>query len=201
MLRPGGGKPHFMKTQITSGIVLFALLFLFLAQPANASEKLAGMSAIALNSSQEELKVDNRVKILKTCLATYNSPLADHAQTFVETADTYNLDWKLVAAIAGLESGYGKAIPANSYNAWGWGVYGTNVHYFTSWEDGIETVSKGLRENYLKDQKELNVYAVGQSYAASPTWAVRVIANMNAIDAFAKDYESENSIKTLSLSI
>jgi hypothetical protein len=190
-----------MIARITTGVVLFALLTLFLAQPAKANEKLAGMSASTFIPPIEELKPDNRAKVLKTYLEKYNSPLADHADTFIKTADTYDLDWKLVAAIAGLESGYGKAIPPNSFNGWGWGIYGTQVHYFTGWDDGIETVSKGLRERYIGKGNQANIYAIGKTYAASPTWAVRVIGFMNQIDAFYQDYNAQNTSKTLSLSI
>jgi hypothetical protein len=190
-----------MKAKITAGVVLFALLTLFLAQPVSAQEKLAGMSANTFKPSEEELKVDNRAKALKAYLQQYNSPLADSADTFVTSADAHNIDWKFVAAIAGLESGFGKHIPANSYNAWGWGVYGDNVHRFASWDEGIETISKGLRERYMDKWGATDVYTIGKYYASSPTWAIRVENFMNKIDAFYQQYESQTTPDTLRLSI
>src|SRR4051812_48196694 len=105
-----------MIAKSTTIVVLFALLTPLLAQPAHASDKLAGMSASTFIPSKEELISDNRAKALKAFLEKSNSPLADSAETFVASADKYNLDWKLVAAISGLESGFGKAIPPGSYN-------------------------------------------------------------------------------------
>lgn len=159
------------------------------------------MSAATFNPSEDELKTDNRAKILKAFLQKWDSPLAEHAQTFVDSADRYNLDWKFVAAISGLESGFGKAIPVGSYNGWGWGIYGDNTHSFQSWDDGIETVSKGLRTRYIGEGKKGDIYAIGKMYASSPTWAVRVQGFMNQIDRFAQDFEKPTDTKTLPLSI
>jgi len=188
-----------MPKKIALGIILFALLITILKTPVYAETKTAGMSAIAFTPTKV-VKVDNRAKALRAYLEKNDSLLADSAETFVEQADKYNIDWKLVAAIAGLESGFGKHIPYNSYNAWGWGVYGTNVHYFTSWDDGIETISEGIRVRYMNQRGATDVYGIGKTYASSPTWAVRVEMFMNKIDAFYSDFET-NSPSTLSLTI
>ena len=47
------------------------------------------------------------------------------------------------------ESNLGKTIPNDSYNAWGYGVYGGKVTKFNSWEEAIERVSRGLRRDYF----------------------------------------------------
>ncbi len=174
-----------------------AILMAFSSKPALAADKIAASSA-AFVASSTSLKVqDNRAQILRDYLVAKNSPLADSASTFVEQADKNNLDWKLVAAISGLESSFGKAIPYNSYNGWGWGVYGDNVMRFTSWDDAITTISKGLRENYINKMHTDNIYSIGRVYAASPTWAVRVQYFMNDIEKFQKNWKPQ----TLSLSI
>lgn len=130
--------------------------------------------------------MDERAKILQEYLFRYNSPLRNHTQDFVEAADLYSLDWKLVAAISGVESTFGKAIPGG-YNAWGWGVYGTQAIYFKSWRDGIYTVSAGLRQNYL-DKGLTNPYEINRIYAASPTWGSHVSYFLQDIENFEKDY-------------
>lgn len=139
---------------------------------------------------------DNRVKILKEYFEQYDSPLADSATTFIQAADANQLDWKLVAAISGVESTFGHHIPYNSYNAWGWGVYGDNVLRFQSFDDAVTTISKGLRANYYNKGAE-TVYDVGRIYAASPTWAQRVTFFMEKIDAFSQN----NLSQSLSLTI
>lgn len=138
----------------------------------------------------EAKKLDYRAEILSSYLAKYNSPLQYHAQDFIDAADTYKLDWKMMPAIAGVESTFGKFIPGG-YNGWGWGVYGTQAIYFTSWRDAIFTISKGLREGYL--DKGLNdPYSMNRVYAASPTWGTKVSYFMNDIEKFAGSYETDN---------
>ena len=152
-------------------------------KPASAVEKSAGSSA-KLISRRAEPKEDSRADILEEFLKKYNSPLTPSAKTFVKTADAYNLDYRLLVAISGVESTFGKEIPYNSYNAWGWGIYGDNRINFSSFDEAIETISKALREQYINKWKAQNVYQIGRLYAASPTWAQRVDYFMNKITAF-----------------
>ena len=49
-----------------------------------------------------------------------NAPLADYAEKFVEVANKYGLDYRLLPAIATVESSGGKN-NFRKYNAWGWG--------------------------------------------------------------------------------
>ena len=169
-----------MKKIIT---ILIVILMLSLPHKAFAAE-LENTTSAKLLATTTNYAQDNRTKMLKAYLEQYNSPLADHAQTFVEDADKYNLDWKLVAAISGVESTFGEAIPADSYNGWGWGVYGDNVIRFTSWDNAIDTISQGLRERYLGTSPDSDPYMIGPTYAASPTWAVRVASFMDLIQQF-----------------
>ncbi len=93
--------------------------------------------------------VDARAANLQRYLRRLNSPLYDHAELIVQVSDEYNLDYRLLVAIAGQESTFGRYIPENSYNAWGWGIYGDQVLRFDSWEEGIRTVAAGLKKNYV----------------------------------------------------
>ena len=72
-----------------------------------------------------------------------NAPLADYAEKFVEVANKYGLDYRLLPAIATVESGGGKS-NFRSYNAWGWGNKS-----FSSFEEGIEVVGRGLKTGYI----------------------------------------------------
>lgn len=167
-------------------LILFFLLVPFLllsTQKAQAYSKSAGTSAV-LASNFESSEDDYRVRTLKAYLMQYDAPLAPYADRFVAAADKYNLDWRFVASISGLESGFGKHIPYNSYNGWGWGIYGDNSLSFKSWEDGIDTVSEGLRTKYMDKWGAENIWEIGAIYASSPTWAVRVQGFMNQIEAF-----------------
>lgn len=169
-------------------ILLVLLIVIFSNLTVNTpvlAQELPQLDAISI----EPKKLDERAVILKNYLAKYNSPLQYHTQDFIDAADTYQVDWKLVPAISGVESTFGKFIPGG-YNGWGWGVYGTNVIYFKSWRDGIFTVTKGLKENYI-NRGLTDPYAMNRIYAASPTWGSKVTYFYNDIEKFAKDYQDE----------
>ena len=166
-------------------LAFLAAIILTFPNTTFAQEKASASSAKIVSKIEVSSVFDNRVQILRAYLLQRNSPLAYNASDFINYADEHSLDWRLVAAIAGVESSYGLAIPYNSYNAWGWGVYGDNVIRFASWKEGIQTISQGLREKYMDKWGKQNVYEIGSVYAASPTWAVRVEKFMGNIQAFA----------------
>ena len=92
---------------------------------------------------------DARPGIIKNYLLEYNSPIADYSHKIVEVADKYSLDFRLITAIAQQESNLCKRIPPGSHNCWGWGIHSEGSLGFDSYDEGIEAVSKGLRQNYL----------------------------------------------------
>lgn len=185
------------KRKFIFSFIISVVLLLTSSKNLYAQQKASGSSAVLIDVSSLNVKDDGRVRVLKKFLAQHDSPLEPYAKNFVETADKYNLDWKLVVSIAGLESTYGQQIPYGSYNAWGWGIYGNNVIYFKSWDDGIETVSSGLRQRYIDAWGAEDIYQIGSMYAASPTWAQRVAANMYTIEQF----KLRNPAEVLSISI
>jgi len=162
---------------------LLAGALLFAASPVCAYTRESGGAA---SMSGREIAPDNRANMLRAYLYTLDSPLADVASTFVREADKNNIDWRLVAAIAGAESTFGKQIPKGSYNAWGWGVFtGTQdgVH-FADWADGIAQVSEGLRKNYI-DRGAKDIYDIGWIYAANGnSWGSHVNFFMEKIADF-----------------
>jgi hypothetical protein len=121
-------------------------------------------------TSVEARSLSPKAMVLQRFLAKYNSPLQYHAQDFVDTAEKYDLDWRLVASISGVESTFGKHIPGG-YNGWGWG--GSNLIMFDSWSDAIETISSTLKRKYV-DKGLKDPYQMNRIYAASPTWGTRV---------------------------
>lgn len=170
--------------------IIFSLLILASIFSTLQINKVArAESAKLVPAEVEAKKLDPEAEILRLYLAKHNSPLEHHAQDFIDAAKEYNLDWKLLPAIAGVESTFGKFIPGG-YNAYGWGVYGTQAIYFTSWTDGIYTVAKGLRENYL-DKGLTDPYAMNRIYAASPVWGKKVTFFMNELEKFASGFEEE----------
>lgn len=89
---------------------------------------------------------DARPLILKNFFELNKSPLTAYSELLVATADKYNLDFRLIPAIAMIESTGGKIMPTGSFNAWG---FANGATRFDSWETAIEKVGKTLKENYI----------------------------------------------------
>jgi hypothetical protein len=163
-------------------ILLLIIGFSSLRSTAHASQPEADQSATLVVF---EVQADDRIAKLRGYLASFHSPLVNKAPHFIAEADRFFLDWKLVPAIAGLESTYGKRLPRGTFNAWGWGIP-TPQHRgiaFSDWENGITTVTEGLRTNYV-DRGASSIEQIGRRYASSPTWAVRVRHIMADIDHY-----------------
>lgn len=125
---------------------------------------------------------DLRPEKLERYLRAYNSPLANHAGTFITVADRYDIDWRFMPALAGVESGFGNATHS-SYNAWGW----MSGEGFSSWDEAIETVGQGLYKGYFS-RGYTSLSAIEERYAppsaANPDhpWATRMSKYMAEID-------------------
>lgn len=132
--------------------------------------------------SGEVIEADARSLIIRNYLKTYQSPLTPYSDYIVQTADKYSIDWRLITAIAMKESGLCRIIPPGTHNCWGWGIHSKGTLGFDSYEEGIETVTKGLRENYIDiglttPEKIMTKYA----HPDSTTWAEGVTAYMNQL--------------------
>lgn len=75
-----------------------------------------------------------------------NTKLEPYSHYMVETSDRYELDYRLIPAIAMKESGGGSAVPESTHNAWGW-ENGRTI--FPSWEVAIDTVGRTLKTKYV----------------------------------------------------
>ncbi len=166
--------------------ILFMAIMLVTPKAVMAAEKEAGATASLSASTFGEINsLNDRIVHLEGYLESKDSPLAGSAKAFISEADRLGLDWKLVVAIAGTESYFGRHIPQNSYNAWGWAIFTgmSDGKHFDGWEDGIATVSEGLKQNYV-DRGLTTVEKIGTRYAADPNWSYKVNHFMDEIEAF-----------------
>ncbi len=128
---------------------------------------------------------DARSKIVENFFNGYKSLLADYGKLFIEVADKYKLDFRLLPAISMQESNGGKKVIEGSHNPFGYGIYENSVIKFASWEEAIESVAKGLRQNYL--DKGLNSPAqimakyTPPSSASGGSWAKGVSSFMTEL--------------------
>lgn len=121
--------------------------------------------------------IDPRVIAMNKFLTHYHSPMANNAETFVQEADKYGLDWRLLASISGVESAFGNLIPAGTNNGWGWrGINGNEAGWsvFNSWDSAIIHITERLALGYGTD---LTPFEIEPTYcppcAANPehAWA------------------------------
>jgi len=139
-------------------ILPLILIFLVAAtsNPNSVANKAALGSGGAVKTAEARLldaeikkSREQRIEALEKFFTKLNSPLKANAATFVDVADKYNLDYRLLPAISCMESTCGKALIEGSYNPFGWGIYGRNAVYFKSYDEAIETVAKSMKENYI----------------------------------------------------
>lgn len=152
----------------------------------NSPQKQFQLSAApyVLESVQTEISIaDGRVANLKNFFRKYNSPLFDYADLIVAISDQYHFDYRLLPAIAMQESNLCKYIPENSYNCWGWGIYGDTVTRFSSYEEAIKTVAKGIKEHYL-DKGLVTASKIMEKYTPSSngSWARGVNSFLKALE-------------------
>lgn len=126
---------------------------------------------------------DIRIANLKFFFRKYESVLYDKSEFIVKMADQYKLDYRLIPAIAMQESGLCKHIYEGSHNCWGWGIYGDKVTRFDSYEEAIETISRGLKLYYV-DKGLTTPEAIMRKYTPPSTgsWAFGVNFFLKAIE-------------------
>lgn len=122
---------------------------------------------------------DPRAIKMRTVLEEYSSPMAGLENELIQAAEQSNLDWTLMAAIAGTESAFGKRMPANCINPYGWGIYGDNKLCFASFLEAAESVSQGLDTKYNTTSLE----TIGATYNKVSTagWIAHTRFFMNKI--------------------
>ncbi|OGE41625.1 hypothetical protein A3A45_00915 [Candidatus Daviesbacteria bacterium RIFCSPLOWO2_01_FULL_36_8] len=118
---------------------------------------------------------DARAKIIEDFFKGHKAPLSKYGDIFITVADKYKLDYRLLPAIAMQESNGGKKIITDSFNPFGYGIYGKLVTRFGTWEEGIERVGRALREDYLdaglKNPVQIMAKYTPPSLAIGGTWA------------------------------
>ncbi|MEK7550452.1 MAG: hypothetical protein AAB535_01580 [Patescibacteria group bacterium] len=173
---------------ITIGVSLFSLISLKYI-PKGSVVNTSGVRIYAslpnsfpsINGSVEA--TDARVEIIRQYLTNYKSSLEPHASFIVQTSDKYGLDYRLITAIAQQESNLCKLIPPSSFNCWGWGIHSEGTLGFGSFEQGIEVVSKGLKEQYL-DKGYVSPEQIMSKYTplSNGSWASGVNQFMNEME-------------------
>ncbi len=168
-----------MKNINRFAITIFLLGMFVFPKQSLVQAKTAGSSAqIRADQTISEEIIDSRHLVLTSYLRAKDSPLTDYSWEFIMAADKYQLDWRLIPAIVGLESYFGHRMVPGTHNAYGWaGGY----CQFSSWEESIDHVASKLRENYY-NRGLVNPELIGTIYAPpNPKWGKLVLSIMNEV--------------------
>ncbi|KKR92668.1 MAG: hypothetical protein UU81_C0019G0002 [Microgenomates group bacterium GW2011_GWC1_41_8] len=182
--------PIFLWFPTTIGALLVSLMFLVLISKDThqtgtviAQEPILSIPAVLGSYHSNIIARDARPEIVAQFLESYSCPLQPYEQyalSFVNTADKYNLDFRLLPAIAMQESNCCKKMPDGSNNCWGYGIYGDQTVHFSSVEEGMDIVGQTLAKNYttkgLMEPDEIMGKYTPQSKGS---WAYGVLYFMN----------------------
>jgi hypothetical protein len=126
---------------------------------------------------------DSRSEILRQFFKRYHSPLEPFAAEFVKKAEEYKLDFRLLPAIAMQESNLCLKSQPDSYNCWGFGVYGGKYLYFDSYPQAIDTITKALALRYKNAHGLVTPDEIQKMYTPSSdgSWAYSVNHFMDSL--------------------
>ena len=129
------------------------------------------------SSASQYKSPDKRVVTLQNYLSAKKSPLASVSNAFIRIADKYGLDWKLLPAIAGVESGFERAGNLYDHNPFGY-MCGSSPCDFDSFEVAIERVAKtisgsGAYARY-RETKSIRELAVKYNYVSPDDWTQKI---------------------------
>ncbi len=179
-----------------TGVFAYSLYMIFSspfsAFSAEAPEGQQGFEQIVFNETplrlQKEQQFINlqrkeRIAKIRAYYARYDLPLQYEAEHFVDAADRYGIDWRLVAAIGFIESTGGKfACKTATYSAFGWGSCKIN---FDSHAENIDVVSMNLgghNPNTAYAYKDKDLTGVLYSYnSVIPDYREKILKEMENI--------------------
>ncbi|MBU1200750.1 hypothetical protein KJ953_04460 [Patescibacteria group bacterium] len=153
----------------------------------NPEEYSLVFASLPAQTSQVQASVktaDARPEIIRQYLQKYDSPLVPHADLLVQIADKYDFDYRWMVAIAQQESNLCKKIPYESYNCWGWGIYGDKVTRFDSYEQAITKIAPQFKKIFLKGLHDEDPHQVMETYTppSQGSWARGVMQFFNELE-------------------
>ena len=134
-------------------------------------------------TTQEEVARKEKAEAIDTYFAKYDAPLEGYGMKFVMEAEKNGLDWRLLPAIAMIESTGGKhACKKVSNSVFGWGSCKIS---FNSIDESIEIVAHNLGGNnpntarHYEDKTTLQILKKYNSII--PTYSQKIIKVMKSI--------------------
>jgi hypothetical protein len=149
----------------------------FTSNPTKETIIFASLPETRLETQTSFKTADARAEIVRQYLAKHKSDLEPYSELIVQLADQYNFDYRWLVAIAQQESNLCEKIPENSFNCWGWGIYGDKVTRFESYEDALNSIAPQFKQTFLKDEHLKDPYQVMEKYTppSDGSWAFGVL--------------------------
>jgi len=127
-------------------------------------------------SPPADYREDPRLQSLRSFFGKGNCPAKEFAEAFLQAADKYDLDWRLLPSLSWVESTGGKLARNNNFFGWDSGKA-----EFTSVTAGIHAVGYRLANSSLYKNKGLDELLA--TYNPDVEYAPRVKAVMRRISA------------------
>lgn len=122
-----------------------------------------------------DYREDPRQQALNNFFQKSDCPAQKYSAAFIEAADRYDLDWRLLPSLSYVESTGGKM--ARNNNLFGWQ---SGEAQFSTPTQGIQHVGYRLAHSNLYKDKDLDelleTYNPGVEYAQKVKWVMRQIA-------------------------
>ena len=133
-------------------------------------------------ASQEEQSEKEKLKVY---LQEKSSPLGDYVEVLYQEERNANLSGlsRLVVAIAGAESKFGKLCPV--HNAWGIKCGSNTYCQYLSYEEGIKAITSLLRKplyGFDGQVSEGDIWRIAKIYAESDRWPYSVSFFWNELE-------------------
>lgn len=128
------------------------------------------------------IEEESKQEIVRQFFAKYKSPLEEYAGDIIAASERYDIDYRLLPAIAMQESNLCRRIIPESYNCWGWGIYGTKVTKFSNYPEAIETITRTLSTKY-RDKGLVTATEIAKLYNPRNTnnWSENVTSFMDQL--------------------
>lgn len=177
---------------LTPFLLIFSLIFLaFLSyqksgDPAmsknSTSVAFAALPSGDLFIAGQASAQDIRLERLKNFFSKHDSPLEPYANDFITVSEKYDLDYRLLPAIAMQESNLCKKAPKDTNNCWGFGIYGKKKVAFSDLNEAINIVAKTMAEDYTsKGLKTVEQIMTKYTPSSDGSWAESVNFFMNQL--------------------
>ncbi len=133
------------------------------------------------------VSADARKELIAKYLRKYNSPLLPYVDMIFDLSLTYELDYRLIVAIAQQESNLCKKIPDGSHNCWGYGIHSKGTLGFDSYELALKSYAAYLKRVYY-DKGLYSIEEIERKYnptsaRSTGSWAYGVNKFMDQIQS------------------